>query len=100
QNVKRASTDQEARQAYSQQATPFRKQPPEQLGLSSGVNTTGTGGLVSEAQIPHQLRQGTAPAGTQQPDNLLATGCSEDRGRQSRITYTFGSAHWRSEGGC
>ncbi len=61
-NLGRASTNQEARDAYSQAASPFRRQPAEQFGLNSGVKaeTTGqnTGALISQAQIAPNARLG------------------------------------------
>ena len=59
-NLGRNATDQEARDAYSQSASPFRKQPAEQFGLASGVTTTPTGvnagALISQAQIAPNVR--------------------------------------------
>jgi hypothetical protein len=56
-NTGKAATDTEARTAYSQAASPFRKQPGEQFGLNSGIaKPQGSTGLTSEAQIAPNIR--------------------------------------------
>lgn len=56
-NLGRSATDEEARTAYSQSASPFRKAPAEQFGLSSGVTGGGkTSDLISQAQIAPNAR--------------------------------------------
>jgi hypothetical protein len=59
-NLGKAATDQQARDAYAQAASPFRKAPAEQFGLSSGISKQATGAnqgaLISEAQIAPNAR--------------------------------------------
>lgn len=61
-NLGRASTNQEARDAYAQAASPFRRQPAEQVGLSAGVGEKSsginTGALISSAQVAPNARLG------------------------------------------
>lgn len=54
-NLERDATDQEARDAYAQASSPFRKAPPEQVGLSAGVGAS-QGNLISQAQIAPNSR--------------------------------------------
>lgn len=55
-NTGKPATDEEARTAYSQAASPFRKQPAEQVGLSAGVTGGAKGDLISQAQIAPNAR--------------------------------------------
>jgi hypothetical protein len=58
-NTGRVATHDEARTAYSQAASPFRKAPAEQVGLSSGVKlgqAATPGNLMSEAQVAPNAR--------------------------------------------
>ena len=59
-NLGRQANDQEARDAYSQAASPFRRQPAEQFGLSAGVaqkpQAGGGDDLITQSQIATNAR--------------------------------------------
>lgn len=59
-NLGKSATDQEAREAYSQAASPFRKAPAEQFGLGAGVSAkpqvTGGDSLITQSQIATNAR--------------------------------------------